>query len=77
VSLAGAYIPFASSIVERDATGDPRPSIRERYGSREAYLDQVREAGEALVGQRYLLEDDLTPILARAGEHWDWRMGSP
>jgi Alpha/beta hydrolase domain len=76
VALAGSYIPFASSIAEREDAGDPRPSIQERYGSRESYLDQVRSAGEALVGQRYLLADDLTPILERAGEHWDWRMGA-
>ena len=30
---------------EREATGDPRPSIAERYASREDYLDRVRAGG--------------------------------
>ena len=60
---------------EREAADDPRPSIRERYDNRQSYLNQVGEAGAALVDQRYLLADDLDVILERAGAHWDLRVG--
>jgi hypothetical protein len=32
----GSLIPFARTKAEREAAGDPRPSLAERYGSREA-----------------------------------------
>jgi len=57
--FAGATIPLARTRAEREASGDPRPSIAERYASREAYLDRVREAARALAREGYLLEDDV------------------
>ena len=71
VSLAGSYIPFPATQVERNRTGDPRRSIEERYDSRADYLRLVEAAGRRLIEQRYLLEPDLVPILERAGAHWD------
>ena len=35
VALAGSYIPFARTRAERQANGDPRPSIEERYQEQE------------------------------------------
>lgn len=71
VSLAGSYVPFAATQAEREAAGDPRPSIEERYASREAFMEKVEAAGRALVADRYLLADDLPAVLDRAGRHWD------
>jgi Alpha/beta hydrolase domain len=71
VPLAGSYIPFPATREERERLHDPRPSVEERYASRANYLEKVREAGEQLVRQRYLLKEDLAPILERAGQHWD------
>lgn len=71
VALAGSYVPFAATQAEREAAGDPRRSIEERYASREAFLEQVEAAGQALVGDRYLLVDDLKAVLDRAEQHWD------
>ena len=51
--------------------GDPRPAIEERYPSREAYLTRVREAAQALVKERYLLEEDVETSLALAARMWD------
>lgn len=62
----GAFIPFAATRAERVATGDPRPSLEERYGSREAYLAKVRAAAEQLVADRLLLREDADRILAQA-----------
>ena len=70
-SMQGSYIPFPLTAGDRERTGDPRPSIEERYGGRDAYLGRVTEAALALVDQGYLLAADLAPILTRAARHWD------
>src|SRR6266849_6829081 len=69
--FAGATIPFARTRAERETSGDPRPSIAERYASREAYLDRVREAARALARDGYLLEDDVPLSMAAGGRLWD------
>ena len=74
--LIGTYKPFAITRAEADLNRDPRPSIEERYTTREDYLRQVREAAEKLVGERYLLAEDLSSIVTRAAAHWDFLMGS-
>src|SRR5580692_5634486 len=40
----GSLIPFARTRSERDAAGDPRPSLEERYGSRDVYVARVEAA---------------------------------
>jgi hypothetical protein len=45
----GSLIPFARTSGEREASGDPRPSLEERYGGRDAYVAPVRAAAAALV----------------------------
>jgi hypothetical protein len=62
----GAYIPFAKTKTERLASGDPRPSLEERYGIHEKYVAQVRAAAERLVRGRYLLKDDADRLIAQA-----------
>ena len=74
VSMAGSYIPFAKTRAERQAARDPRPSIEERYTSREDYLRQVEAAANKLEQQRYVLKEDVKPIVDAAGQHWDWTM---
>jgi hypothetical protein len=64
---AGATLPFPRSAAEQAATGDPRRSIEERYASREDYLGRMRAAATELVQARYLLEEDIEPILERDG----------
>jgi hypothetical protein len=54
----GSLIPFARTRREREAAGDPRPSLEERYGSREAYVTKVRAAAAGLVADRLLLPSD-------------------
>jgi hypothetical protein len=61
--FAGATLPFARTRAERERAGDPRPSIAERYRSREDYLARVREAARALVAAGYLLEEDVETSL--------------
>ena len=73
-NMQGSYIPFPRTLAERQRTHDPRRSIEERYGSRDAYLGQVSAAALELVDDGYLLAEDLAPILARAGQHWSYVM---
>ena len=71
--FAGATIPFARTRRAREASGDPRPSIEERYRSRDGYLERVRRAAAALVAQRFMLEEDIeltVALAARAWDHW-------
>lgn len=69
--FAGATIPFAFTRRAREATGDPRPSVEERYASREDYLRRVRHAALVLVGRRYMLEDDVELSGTLAARMWD------
>jgi hypothetical protein len=62
----GSFIAFARTKVEREAAGDPRPSLQERYGSKAHYVDRLRQAAAALVAQRLLLQDDADRLVAIA-----------
>jgi hypothetical protein len=69
--FAGATLPFPRTRAEREAAGDPRPSIEERYRSRDDYLARVRAAARALVAERCLLEEDVETSLQFAARFWD------
>ncbi|HEV8316443.1 MAG TPA: alpha/beta hydrolase domain-containing protein [Vicinamibacterales bacterium] len=56
--LSGAYFPFAKTRIEREATGDPRRSIQERYTDHSGYVRAVEEATRTLVKERFLLPED-------------------
>ena len=73
-SMQGSYVPFPLTAVDRQRDDDPRLSIEERYGSREAYLGLVSQAALELVDGGYLLAEDIAPILSRANEHWSYLM---
>ena len=64
----GSFIPFAKTKKEREATGDPRRSLEERYGSRDVYVARARAAAEALVAERLLLPADATACVKTAEE---------
>jgi hypothetical protein len=62
----GSFVAFARTKAEREAAGDPRPSLQERYGSKAHYVDRLRQAAAALVAQRLLLQDDADRLVAIA-----------
>lgn len=64
----GTYVPFAKTKAEREAKGDPRPSLEERYGSHEGYVKKVREAADELVRARLLLPEDAARLVDEAGK---------
>jgi hypothetical protein len=62
----GSLIPFARTQQACEAAGDPRPSLEERYGSRETYAAAVEAAAAALVAARLLLPADAAVYVAAA-----------
>jgi len=74
MQMMGSTLVFARTREERERHGDPRPSIAERYASREAYLAAVRAAAVALASARHALAEDVVAMVERAGRRWDWVM---
>jgi Alpha/beta hydrolase domain len=62
----GSLIPFTRTKREREAAGDPRPSLEERYGGRDAYVARVEAAAAALVADRLLLPSDAATYVEAA-----------
>ena len=75
VSLAGSWIPFPATREAREAAGDPRQSIAERYASRADYLAKYQAAAEDLARRGLLLTDDVAQVVKRAGDQWDFAIG--
>ncbi|CAI8035604.1 hypothetical protein GBAR_LOCUS19948 [Geodia barretti] len=67
----GSTIPFPATRADREASGDPRLSIEERYASREEFLDKVRQEGEKLVAEGYMLAEDLDTVKEQASQRYD------
>jgi hypothetical protein len=66
--FSGGYIPFAKTKAERLASGDPRLSLEERYGTHAAFVAKVRAAADRLVGERLLLKADADRIAGQAAD---------
>jgi hypothetical protein len=62
----GSYLPLARTKAERLAKGDARPSLEELYGTREAYMQKVKEVVQELQEARLLLPEDATRFLDEA-----------
>lgn len=70
LSFYGSFIPFARTAADREKSGDPRPSIAERYTSRDGYLGKFADAALKLVHERFLLPEDLPSLLERGQREW-------
>ena len=64
--LDGAFIPFFKTKAEREAAGDPRLSLEERYPTHGHYVAAITAAAKSLVAQRLLLAEDAASIIAAA-----------
>ena len=63
---AGQMIDFAQTKAERLMTGDPRPSLEERYPSHAAYVNAVAAAANGLLRDRLLLDQDVQAYVKKA-----------
>jgi hypothetical protein len=70
-AFESSFWPFAPTREMRLQKGDARLSIEERYSTRQAYLDQVKEATRSLHDDGFLLEEDVQRIVHFA-EHLRW-----
>ena len=62
----GSFIPFSTTHSERQASGDPRRSLDERYPDHQAYVRAVAAAADSLVQDRLLLRRDADKIVQLA-----------
>ena len=63
---SGSTLPFAATAAARQASGDPRLSLAERYSSKADYVAKVQAAAQALVEQRLLLPEDVAGYVQSA-----------
>jgi hypothetical protein len=76
IPLQGSFVPFALTKDERMKSGDPRLSVQERYPSRDAYLAKVKAAADELAKGRYVLAEDVDPIVQHEALVWDTLTGA-
>ncbi|MEX2118849.1 MAG: alpha/beta hydrolase domain-containing protein [Pirellulales bacterium] len=66
LGLSGGYIPLARTAGERQAQGDPRAALAQRYRDFEDYRRQFMAAAERLAAERFLLAEELPRFEAAA-----------
>ena len=62
---AGQFIPFSRTSADRQNSGDPRPSVAERYPSFAVYDNQVIAAINRMIQDRLMLCEDAPSELQR------------
>ena len=65
-AYAGGMVPFARTKAEREANGDPRPSLEERYGDHAGYVEAVRKAVQKVHAAGFLREVDGAALVKAA-----------
>lgn len=65
-NYAGGMVPFAQTRAERVASGDPRPSLEERYKTHDGYIEAVKGAAGKAIAQGFLLQADADALVAQA-----------
>jgi len=64
--LTGSYFPFATTKAARLVSGDPRPSLEERYGTHDGFVAAVKKAARELVHEGFLLKTDAEADISAA-----------
>ena len=75
--LLGAYLPFAKTKAEREATNDARPSLAELYRNRDDYVNKIRIAARELEQAGFLLPEDSAIIIQTAASNPILRPAGP
>lgn len=65
-NYVGGMIPFARTKAEREAAGDPRLSLEERYGSHDGYVAAVERAAARAQAAGFLLPQDAAGLIQAA-----------
>ena len=75
MSMQGSSHWFPATEAQRAGNGDPRPSIAERYASREDFAGQVQAAAAQLAAEGYLLPEDIELVTQSCLERYDHAVG--
>ena len=67
-NYVGGMVPFAKTKAQRLATGDPRLSLEERYGTHAGYVAAVTAAANSAFNQGYLLAADRDALIKDAAD---------
>lgn len=67
----GSFVPFARNENERLAANDPRPSVAERYASRDAYRQAYAGAALDLAEKGLILGTEVDQMVDKAGAFYD------
>jgi hypothetical protein len=62
----GSFVPFARTKTEREANGDSRLSIEERYASHGAYVAAVQQVCDARLSEGLMIQEDAERFNAAA-----------
>jgi hypothetical protein len=65
-NYVGGMVPFARTAQERQTNQDDRPSLQERYGSHEGYVQAVRQATQRAIKEGFLLPEDAQALIQAA-----------
>ncbi len=65
-ALSGSYVAFARTKAQRQAAGDPRRSLEERYKDHDGYVKAVEQAAKKLMNERFLLQEDADRFISAA-----------
>ena len=76
IDFQGMMLPLPVTAKSAAASGDQRPAIETLYPSRADYLEKVDAAADQLVGEGFLLDEDMPRVRARAEATWDRIMSS-
>lgn len=71
IAMNGSTFFFSRTEAERAELKDPRPSIEERYASRDDYLQKIRAAAQDLARRGYIVDEDVETSLADAEKRYD------
>ena len=74
MSMQGSTHWFPATKAQRAAAGDPRPSLEERYESREDFAAQVKASAVHLADTGYLLAEDIAVVVESCLERYDHAM---
>ena len=65
-NYVGGMVPFAKTAAQRQASGDSRLSLQERYGTHEGYVQAVKKAADRAVQEGFLLPEDAQALIQAA-----------
>ena len=71
MSMQGSSHWFAATADQSKTSGDPRPSLEERYENREDYAERVKKSATGLANTGYLLEEDIETVVQSCLERYD------